>query len=266
MLHYPHFNPVAFKVGQFKVHWYGLMYLLGFFLVGLLANYRINKQAWVPLKNNDQVMDAVFYGAVGVVIGGRLGYMLFYDFANFISNPLIIFKVWDGGMSFHGGLLGVIIALFWFSRRLHINAFELTDFFAPLAPIGLGLGRLGNFINGELWGRVTTSPVGMVFPTGGPLPRYPSELLELFLEGICLFSVLWVLSLKPRPRMYLSGCFLIGYSLCRIVAEFFRVPDPQLGYLAFGWLTMGQLLSLPMLALGLFLLCKSTKNPTPHEA
>jgi phosphatidylglycerol:prolipoprotein diacylglycerol transferase len=260
MLHYPNFNPIAFDLGSIHVHWYGLMYLFSFMGVWALANYRIYRQSWAPLKNNDEVLDAIFYGAMGVILGGRVGYMLFYDLPNFSAQPLIFFKVWDGGMSFHGGLLGVILALWFYAYQKKLAFFELTDFFAPLVPIGLGLGRLGNFINGELWGRVTTSSLGMVFPRAGALPRYPSQLIELFLEGICLFIFLWVLSLKHRPRMFMSAWFLIGYSICRIIAEFFRQPDPQLGYLAFGWVTMGQLLSLPMFALGIVLLYLSLKK------
>lgn len=260
MLHYPDFNPIAFTLGRVEVHWYGLMYLFGFVLVWALANYRIRKQSWAPLKTNDDILDAIFYGAMGVIIGGRLGYMVFYDLPYFIAHPVAVFEVWDGGMSFHGGLIGVILALLLFSHQRKIKFFDLVDFFAPLVPIGLGLGRLGNFINGELWGRVTTSWFGMVFPKGGPLPRYPSQLIELFLEGICLFIFLWTLSLKRRPRMFMSAWFLIGYSICRIISEFFRQPDPQYGYFAFGWLTMGQILSVPMFILGVILLVFSLRK------
>lgn len=260
MLQYPHINPIAFNLGRIHVHWYGLMYLFGFMAVWALANWRIRKQSWAPLKNNDEILDAIFYGAVGVIIGGRLGYMVFYDLPFFITHPWVVVQVWDGGMSFHGGLIGVIIALLWFEHQRKLPVFSVLDFLAPLVPVGLGLGRLGNFINGELWGRVTTSPIGMVFPNGGPLPRYPSQLLELFLEGICLFIFLWLLSIKKRPKMFMSAWFLIGYSLCRMMAEFFRQPDPQYGYLAFNWLTMGQILCLPMLIAGCVLLYLSLKN------
>lgn len=254
MLHYPHINPIAFNLGRLHVHWYGLMYLFGFMAVWTLGNYRAHRQKWVPLKNNDQILDAIFYGAMGVIIGGRLGYMFFYDLPYFISHPWVIVQVWDGGMSFHGGLIGVTVGMALFAHQRKIVFFDLMDFFAPLAPIGLGLGRVGNFINGELWGRVTTSPMGMVFPRGGSLPRYPSQLIEMFLEGFCLFAFLWILSSKRRPRMFMSAWFLIGYSICRILSEFFREPDPQLGYLAWHWLTMGQVLSIPMLFLGIGLL------------
>lgn len=260
MLPYPHFDPVALSLGPIKIHWYGLMYLLGFLGGYWVARYRMKTQAWSPLKNTDQVGDFLFYAALGVVIGGRCGYMLFYAFPDFIARPWIIFEVWDGGMSFHGGLIGVILALYFLSRKLKVSFLRLTDFAAPLAPIGLGLGRLGNFINGELWGRVTTAKIGMIFPTGGPLPRFPSQLFELCLEGITLFIIMWCFSLKERKAGVLSGIFLLFYASFRFFVEFYREPDPQLGYLAFGWLTMGQVLCLPMFALGLYLLWRSRKK------
>jgi phosphatidylglycerol:prolipoprotein diacylglycerol transferase len=224
------------------------MYLIGFALTWGLGIYR-SKKPWAPVKS-DQVADAIFYGALGVILGGRTGYMLFYDFFGFIHQPWTYFEVWNGGMSFHGGLIGVVIAMWYYSRKIKVNIFDLTDFFVPMIPIGLGLGRIGNFINGELWGRITNSPIGMIFPTGGPWPRYPSQLIEFSLEGVVLFIILWTVSAKPRPRMLISALFLIFYAMFRITAEFFRQPDPQLGYIAFGWLTMGQLLCLPMLLLG----------------
>ncbi|MDO8954106.1 MAG: prolipoprotein diacylglyceryl transferase [Gammaproteobacteria bacterium] len=248
MLTYPQIDPIALKLGPIAVHWYGIMYLIGFVLTWSLGVYR-SKKPWSVVKP-DQVADAIFYGALGVILGGRTGYMLFYDFIPFIHQPWTILEVWDGGMSFHGGLIGVILAMWYYSRKININVFDLTDFFAPMVPIGLGLGRIGNFINGELWGRVTTSPIGMIFPTGGPWPRYPSQLIELCLEGITLFIILWTTSIKPRPRMLISALFLLLYSSFRFSAEFFRQPDPQLGFIAFGWLTMGQLLCVPMFLLG----------------
>lgn len=260
MLTYPHINPIAFNAGRLDVHWYGLMYLFSFILVWMLARYRMRIQAWAPLKDSDQLLDVIFYGALGVIIGGRLGYVLFYNLSYYLSSPVKIFAVWDGGMSFHGGFLGVLILLGYFCYRSKINYFDLMDFIAPLAPIGLGLGRIGNFINGELWGRVTTSWFGMVFPNAGVLPRYPSQLLEFSFEGVFLFVFLWVLSLRHRPQMFVSAWFLIGYSVCRIIAEFFRQPDAQLGYFAFGWLTMGQILCFPMLILGVVLLILSFKK------
>ncbi len=248
MLMYPHLNPIALQIGPIKVHWYGIMYLVGFAVAWSLAYYRSRKpgSGW----NAELISDLVFYAAIGVVLGGRIGFMLFYDFSSFIAQPWIIFRIWDGGMSFHGGLIGVIIS-FWLFGRNHKKSFwEIGDFAAPLVPIGLGAGRIGNFINGELWGRVTTVPWGMVYPNAGPLPRHPSEIYEFFLEGILLFIILWFYSAKPRPRMAVSALFLLCYGCLRFFAEFFRQPDIQLGYVAFGWLTQGQLLSIPMIIIG----------------
>jgi len=248
MLHYPEFNPVAFRIGPLSVHWYGIMYLIGFASAWLLASLRAGKpnSGW----SVEQVSDLIFYGALGVIIGGRLGYMLFYDLPNFIHHPWIIVRVWDGGMSFHGGMLGVFVALWLHSLKLKRSVWDLIDFMVPFAPIGLAAGRLGNFINGELWGRVTTVPWAMVFPRAGPLPRHPSELYEFLLEGVALFVILWVFSRKPRPRFAVTAMFLLFYGLFRFFCEFFRMPDSQLGYIAWGWLTMGQLLSAPMIVAG----------------
>jgi phosphatidylglycerol:prolipoprotein diacylglycerol transferase len=261
MLKYPDFNPIALSLGPLKIHWYGVMYLLGFLAVWGLARYRMKTQAWAPLKNPDQLLDLIYWGAFGVILGGRLGYMLFYDFPGFIHAPWTIVEVWDGGMSFHGGLLGVACATLLFARRHALSFLALADFVAPFAPIGLALGRLGNFINGELWGRITDSPVGMIFPSGGPWPRYPSQLFECALEGIVLFGILWLISLKKRRAGLLSALFLIGYALARFSVEFFREPDPQLGYLAWGWLTMGQALCLPMFLAGIYLLWRASRAP-----
>ncbi len=248
MLHFPHVNPIIFSIGDFKVHWYGVMYLVGFVAAWVLAKYRANapNSGW----NAEQVADLIFYAAIGVIVGGRCGYMLFYDFPGFIHHPWIIFQVWDGGMSFHGGLIGVGIALYIFSHRYRKNWFDVLDFIVPFVPIGLGAGRLGNFINGELWGRVTNVPWGMIYPNAGPLPRHPSELYEFFLEGIVLFVILWLFSRKTRPRFAVTALFLLCYGILRFFVEFFRQPDPQLGFIAFGWLTMGQLLSIPMILIG----------------
>ncbi len=262
MWHYPHFDPIAFHLGPLPVHWYGLMYLFGLCLAWVLARYRMKTQPWFPIKTTDALSDLIFYAAVGVIGGGRIGYMLFYVLPDFIHRPWIIFELWDGGMSFHGGLIGVSLSLLLFARREKIPFFTLMDSITPLVPVGLALGRLGNFINGELWGRVTDSPIGMIFPTGGPLPRYPSQLFELSLEGIALFILLWTMSLKPRRPALISALFLIGYASARFFVEFFREPDPQLGYLAFGWLTMGQVLCVPMFILGFYLLFwKRRENP-----
>lgn len=252
MLTYPHINPVALQLGPLKIHWYGIMYLVGFLSAWALGVYRAKRSHGV--WTSEQVTDLIFYAAMGVILGGRIGYMLFYDLPDLIHHPLSLFKVWEGGMSFHGGLLGVCIALGFYSRHIHKSVWALTDFIAPMVPIGLAAGRLGNFINGELWGRVTTSPLGMIFPTGGPLPRYPSQLFEFLLEGVGLFLLLWLFSRKPRPLFAVSALFLIGYGCARVICEFFRQPDPQYGYFAWNWLTMGQLLSFPMILIGIIAL------------
>ena len=247
MLYYPaHINPVAISLGPIKVHWYGLMYLLGFLGAWFLATIRAHRIG----LSRDQIADLIFYAALGVVLGGRIGYMIFYDLPGFIAHPLSLFEVWDGGMSFHGGMLGVIFALFLYAKQLKKSLFELTDFIAPMVPIGLAAGRAGNFINGELWGRVTTMPWGMIYPDAGPLPRHPSEIYEFLLEGVSLFLILWFFSKKPRPRFAVSALFLLGYGSFRFFAEFFRQPDPQYGYLLWHWVTMGQILSLPMIIVG----------------
>ncbi len=248
MLHYPHINPIAFSIGDFKVHWYGIMYLIGF--AGgwglCLLPYRRQRIG----LNREQVGDLIFYAAVGVVLGGRIGYMLFYNLPTFLHHPLVIFKVWDGGMSFHGGLIGVILAMLIFGKKHQKTFFMLGDFIAPVVPIGLAAGRIGNFINGELWGRVTTVPWGMIYPDAGPLPRHPSEIYEFLMEGVLLFLILWIFQRKDRPTMAVSGLFLFLYGCFRFFCEFFRQPDPQLGFIAFGWLTQGQLLSIPMIIFG----------------
>lgn len=248
MIKYPDFNPIAFSIGPLKVHWYGIMYLIAFLVSWYLAWYRA-KKPYTPLKP-DQVSDLILYAALGVIIGGRTGYMLFYDLPNFLHNPLIIFRIWDGGMSFHGGLLGVLFAMWLYAKKIRLSVWDITDFIVPMVPIGLGLGRLGNFINGGLWGRVTNVPWAMVFPRAGPLPRHPSQLYEFALEGVALFLILWFFSRKARPRFAVSALFLLGYGCFRFFCEFFRQPDPQLGFIAFGWLTMGQALSAPMIVIG----------------
>jgi len=260
MLHYPNINPVALKIGPLAVHWYGLMYIVGFAVAWMLGNYRAKHSNGLWTKA--QVEDIIFYSALGVILGGRLGYMLFYDLANFLANPLTLFKVWEGGMSFHGGLLGVILSLWLYCRKNHKTFFAVTDFIAPLVPVGLAAGRLGNFINAELWGRVSDVPWAMIFPNGGPLPRHPSQLYEFLAEGVVLFVVLWLFSAKNPPYKAVSALFLLGYALARFCCELFRQPDIQLGFIAFDWLTMGQLLCLPMFVMGLWLLKSAyqTKN------
>jgi phosphatidylglycerol:prolipoprotein diacylglycerol transferase len=251
MLTYPVIDPVVFSIGPLKVHWYGLMYLVGITIAWGLAQWRVKhyKLNWT----SEQISDLIFYAALGVILGGRLGYMLFYNTQQFISNPLLFFKLWDGGMSFHGGLLGVISALALYSYKIKKPFLEISDFVAPLVPLGLAAGRLGNFINGELWGRVTDVPWAMIFPLSDGLPRHPSQLYEVGLEGIFLFILVWWYAAKPRPQGCVSAIFLIGYACSRLVIEFFREPDAQLGFVAFNWLTMGQLLTIPMLAVGFWL-------------
>jgi phosphatidylglycerol:prolipoprotein diacylglycerol transferase len=240
---YPQIDPVAINLGPLAIHWYGLMYLLGFTFVWLLGRYRAARHDW----RHGQLEDLLFYGALGVILGGRLGYALFYDLAANLDNPLNLLKIWQGGMSFHGGLIGVLVAFWYFGRKTGKGFFEISDFIAPMVPIGLMLGRIGNFINGELWGRVSDVPWAMVFPGAGPLPRHPSQLYQAVLEGLLLFIILWLYSAKPRPRAAVSGLFLLGYGVFRFIVEFVRIPDPQYGYIAFGWLTMGQILCLPMI-------------------
>ncbi len=266
MLLHPNFDPVAIAVGPVEVHWYGLMYLFAFALGWWLGRIR-TRDAWRGWSR-DNVGDVLFYVALGVVVGGRLGYMLFYDFERLLAHPLSVFMIWRGGMSFHGGLLGVMVAMWWFARSHGRGFFEVADFIAPLVPLGLAAGRLGNFINGRLWGTPSDLPWAMVFhdPRAGGVPRHPSQLYEALLEGVVLFAVLWWFTRRPRPVMAASGVFLIGYGLARTLVELVRVPDAHLGYLAFGWVTMGQVLTLPMIAAGIALAVMASirrEPPTP---
>lgn len=259
MLVHPNFDPVALSLGPLAVHWYGLMYVFGFVGVYLLGNLRARRypQAVRGQWNSEQISDLIFYGALGAVLGGRLGYVLFYKPAEYLANPLEIVMINQGGMSFHGGLLGVIGALALFARKGNRKLLDIGDFIAPLAPIGLFFGRMGNFINQELWGKPTDLPWGMVFSTADAQARHPSMLYEALLEGVLLFIVLWWIGKKSTPRGMLSGLFLIGYAVARMAVEFVRVPDDHLNYLLFDWVTMGHLLSLPMMMLGLFLVLRA---------
>ncbi|HIF9154092.1 TPA: prolipoprotein diacylglyceryl transferase [Photobacterium damselae] len=262
-LTFPQIDPVLVQIGPLAIRWYGLMYLIGFAFAMWLANRRADQpgSGWTK----DQVSDLLFAGFLGVVIGGRIGYVLFYNFDLFLANPLYLFKVWTGGMSFHGGLLGVITAMFWYGHKNGRTFFSIADFIAPLVPFGLGMGRLGNFINGELWGRVTDVPWAMIFPTGGPLPRHPSQLYEFLLEGVVLFIILNLFIRKPRPIGAVSGLFLLCYGSFRFFVEFFRQPDAQLGFFD-GWLTMGQILSTPMILLGAAILIWAYKKKPESSA
>ena len=250
MLTHPNFDPILISVGPLAVRWYGLMYLLAFGAFWWLGTRRIHS-GLAPVTR-EQLDDLLFGGIVGVILGGRLGYVLFYKPDYYFSHPLEILAVWQGGMSFHGGFLGVLVAMAFVAHRRRVNWWDLMDFVAPLVPIGLAAGRLGNFINGELWGRVTDVSWGMVFRGAGDLPRHPSQLYQMTLEGFALFALLWWFSSRPRPRMQVSALFLVGYGAFRFIGEFAREPDAFLGFLALG-LSMGQWLSLPMIAAGLLL-------------
>ncbi|MFT4256394.1 MAG: prolipoprotein diacylglyceryl transferase [Pseudoxanthomonas sp.] len=282
------FDPVAFSLGPLKVHWYGIAYAVAFVLAWWLGRIRI-RQGRLPGVNYEALSDLAFHGMLGVVLGGRLGYILFYDLPAYLAAPLNVFKVWEGGMSFHGGLIGVLVAAWLWSRKQRLHFFDTMDFVAPLVPSGLFVGRLANFVNGELWGKYTGTQWGVIFPNTDPnvaalnldaaqlqaqyaagaldrFARHPSQLYEALLEGLVMFALLWWFSRKPRPRYAVSGLFALLYGGFRFLVEFVRVPDAQLDYLALGWLTMGQILSLPLVALGLFLLWLSRRAPTLQPA
>lgn len=280
---HPQFDPVALHLGPIELHWYGLMYLLAFASAYALALYKSK-------KHNDfsaeMVSDLVFFGAMGVILGGRIGYVLLYNFSELLSDPFYLFRVWEGGMSFHGGFVGVVVAMVWFAKKYKKHPFDVLDFIAPCVPLGLLFGRIGNFINGELWGRVSQGeyPWLMYFPQAARddhalinshpalndlatlvgdyllLPRHPSQLYQAASEGILLFTLLWLFAARPRPRYAISAVFLLGYGISRFTTEFFRQPDT--GYaLIFGWMSKGQLFSLPMLVGGLILLAIAYKRP-----
>lgn len=256
LLIHPNIDPIAFSIGPLAVRWYGLMYLAGFAIGWWLGTRRIAK-GLAPITRA-QLDDLLFLVVLGVILGGRLGYVLFYKPAYYAAHPLEILAIWQGGMSFHGGLLGVMLAMVVAARRHKVDWLRLMDFIAPLIPPGIAAGRLGNFINAELPGRVTDVPWGMVFPGAGDTPRHPSQLYQFALEGLTLFALLWWFSSKPRPRGQISAMFLLGYGVLRFVAEFAREPDSFIGYLALG-LTMGQWLCLAMIAGGLALFAWSRR-------
>lgn len=255
MLSFPNFNPIALHFGPIKIYWYGIMYLISFISIWFLAHYRIRKQKLNGMWKAQEVDDLILACMLGVVIGGRLGQFLFYDPSIFWTDPLEVLQIWHGGMSFHGGLIGVLVGCYFFAHKYKKSFFTITDFVAPLAPFGLAAGRLGNFINGELFGRVTNLPWAMIFPNAGAMPRHPSQLYEFLLEGVLLFIILWLYTSKKRPKATASGMFLLLYGIFRFSVEFVRVPDA----IVYGWLTMGQLLSIPLILIGSYLLIAHKK-------
>ena len=274
-------DPIAFSIGPVDVHWYGVMYLLGFAAAWWLGNRRI-AAGRLPGVNSEGFSDLLFYSMVGVVLGGRIGYILFYATGAFLENPAMLLRVWEGGMSFHGGLIGVLVACLWWSRKHRTHFFDTMDFVAPLVPLGLGFGRLGNFIGAELWGKHTDGSWGVVFPTSLPAElaqlspqalrtmhasgaldayaRHPSQLYQAALEGVVLFVVLWMVSMRPRARYLVSGLFALLYGVFRFAVEFVRMPDNGI-YLAWDWFTRGQLLSIPLVVLGVWLIWRSRSAP-----
>lgn len=254
-LDFPTINAIIFEIGPLALRWYGVMYLIGFLAAFWLANRRLSRTDW----SKEQLSDLLFWGFMGVILGGRIGYVLFYNFSVFLDNPLYLFRIWEGGMSFHGGCLGVIVAAFWFARKQGWVFLRVGDFIAPLVPIGLGAGRIGNFINGELWGRTTDVPWSFVFPGAGAMPRHPSQLYEFALEGVLLFVILWLYSAKPRPVGSVGGLFLLGYGIFRFFVEYFREPDAHLDLNVLG-LSQGQMLCIPMILAGIALIAYAFKK------
>lgn len=261
MLTYPEIDPIIFSVGPVAVRWYGLMYVIAFLFAWWLAR-RLSKRANSPI-NAEQVDDLMFYGMLGVILGGRIGYALFYGTEQLLSDPFYLFKITEGGMSFHGGLVGVLTAMWLYGRKLGHSMWTMTDFVAPIVPQGLGFGRIGNFINGELWGKPTDVP--WAFNVNGQT-LHASMLYEAFLEGAVLFAIMWWYAAKPRPYMAVSGLFLLLYGVFRFAVEFYRVPDSHLGYLAFDWLTMGQILTMPMMAGGAIMMVMAYRSAGEAKA
>lgn len=264
-MQFPAIDPVIFSIGPLSLHWYGLMYLIGFAGAMVIANRRVGQHDcfW----NKEQISDLMFYGFLGVILGGRIGYVLFYQFDQFLADPLYLLRMWEGGMSFHGGFLGVVAAFFWFAKKTNTTFLQVSDFIAPMVPIGLGAGRIGNFINAELWGRQSDVSWAMVFPTDPlQLPRHPSQLYEFALEGLVLFLFLNWFRRSPRPAGVIAGCFSLGYGAFRFIIEYFREPDAHLQDFMGGYMTMGQLLSMPMILVGLAIIFWAYRKPNQlHE-
>ena len=261
MIVYPEIDPILFQIGFLKIRWYGLMYVIGFLFAWWLARRRCHA-AHSPVRS-DQVDDLIFNAMLGVIVGGRVGSVVFYNWDTFIGDPLYLFKIWEGGMSFHGGLIGVLVAMWLFGRKRGLSMWQVSDFIAPFAPLGLGFGRIGNFINGELWGKPTEVAWGVLYK-GQVL--HPSQLYEAALEGFVLFAILWWFSSRPRPYMAVSGLFLTLYGIFRFYIEFYRVPDKHIGYLAMDWLTMGQILSAPMIIIGATMLIMAYRSQNKEAA
>jgi len=245
-------NPIFISLGDFHIYWYGVMYLIAFLLAWHLGKFYIKKN--IIKINSDEFSDLLFYGFIGVLVGGRLGYSIFYNLVYTIENPITIFYIWNGGMSFHGGFVGVLISIIYFCKRNKIAFFEVSDFIVRLVPIGLFTGRIGNYINGELWGKPTDSFLGVIFTKIDNIPRHPTQIYEALLEGVLLFIILNIILSKETKISFITSYFLIFYSLFRFFVEFYRVPDVHIGYLIFSWVTMGQILCIPMFFLGLYIL------------